>query len=115
MVNTLEKTRSLGWSRSKKGHFRAPERTMVHEERRIMILMKRLAKLVNGYEGLEVASSDLTRLRVSTKLSEEFGVLRWGLLYQSPAGSVGFDLIATAVTPEEMSSALQNYYDHIRR
>ncbi len=45
----LRKTRSPGWSRSKKRHFRAPERTKVHEERRIMTLMKRLAKLVNGY------------------------------------------------------------------
>ncbi len=45
----FRKTRSPGWSRSKKRHFRAPERTKVHEERRIMTLMKRLAKLVNGY------------------------------------------------------------------
>ncbi len=52
MVNTFLKTRSPGWPRSKKrpneALLRAPERTKVHEERRIMTLMKRLAKLVNG-------------------------------------------------------------------
>ncbi len=49
MVNSLEKPVLQVESRSKKRHFRAPERTKVHEERRIMSLMKRLANLVNGY------------------------------------------------------------------
>ncbi len=48
MVNTLEKPVLQVESRSKKGPnealLRAPERTMVHEERRIMALMKRLGQ-----------------------------------------------------------------------